>query len=264
MCICISSLQLVSKKYSTNTSGKFKIFITTLKINIKYVFILYMGKIESKTKGINTNSILTNSQIDHAKTINKEFHGKVKIGTASGLAVAGGETAPIYDPDERDGWLFTKPIADTAKFNYFFYSQGNKAITLADINSIYANVIIDNYQGINSLPFFVVYTKMTGVGDAGAWYHSKIAYTLTPNEDIILGEEVILYSGDKPDNHNHIRHVESNLKIITGDALSTEEVYTISIHSDSGSLASTQILVSTLGLNIYHGDKKLIKKIQLV
>ena len=168
----------------------------SLKINIKYVFILYMGKIDSKVKGINTNSILMNSQIDHTKTSNKEFHGKVKIGTTSGLAVVGGETDPMYDPDERDGWLFTKPIADTAKFNYFFYSQGNKAITLAD--------------------------------------------------------------------HNQIRHVESNLKIITGEALSTEEVYTISIHSDSGSPASTQILVSTLGLNIYHGDKKIIKKLQLV
>ena len=105
---------------------------------------------------------------------------------------------------------------------------------------------------------------MTGVGDAGAWYHSKIAYTLTPNEDILLGEEVILYSGLKPDNHTHIRYVESNLKIITGEALSTEEVYTISLHSDSGSPAATQILIKTLCFNIYHGDKKLIKKLKLV
>lgn len=223
-----------------------------------------MGEIKSKNKDANTNSILLNSQIHHTKSSIKDHHGKVKIGTASGLTVAGGEQAPIADPDEREGWLFIKALADTAKFNYFFYGEGNTAITLADLTSIYSNVTIDNYQGATSIPFFVVYTKMTGVGDAGAWYHSKIVYSLTPNEKIFLGEEVQLYTGSKPNNNTHIRHVECNVRTVTGDGNSDEEIYTITIHSDSGSPAATQILVSSVGYDLYTGKDKISKNILLV
>ena len=222
-----------------------------------------MGKLKSENKGVNTNSILLNSQIHHTKSSIKDHNGKVKIGTATGLTVQGGEQAPITDPD-RGGWLFIKALADTAKFNYFFYGEGNTAITLDDLTSIYSNVTIDNYQGTNSLPFYVVYTKMTGVGDAGAWYHSKILYTLTTNEKIFLGEEIQLYSGSKPNNNTHIRQVECNVKTVTGDGNSDEEIYTITIHSDSGSPAATQILVSSVGFDVYNGVDKISKNILLV
>lgn len=48
------------------------------------------------------------------------YTGKVKIGAAGGLYVAGGEQGPVYDPDDRHGWFFKKVAADTAKFNYYF------------------------------------------------------------------------------------------------------------------------------------------------
>lgn len=223
-----------------------------------------MGKLKTENKGIKTNSILLNSQIHHTKSTITDHRGKVKIGTTTALTVQGGEQAPIADPDERPGWLFIKAIADTAKFNYFFYGEGNTAITLDDLTSIYSNVTIDNYQGPNSLPFFVVYTKLTGVGDAGAWYHSKILYTLTTNEKILLGEPIQLYSGSKPNNNTHIRQVECNVKTVTGDGAGDEEIYTITIHSDSGSPAATQILVSSVGIDLYNGIDKISKNTILV
>lgn len=194
--------------------------------------------------------------------------GQVKIGTASQASVSGAEQAPIACPDGRDGWLFIKAIADTAKFNYYFYGQGSSPILLNEISSLLCDVTIDNYQGINSLPFIIIYTKPTGVGDAGVWYHSKIIYTMNSDEKILLGEGVTFYGGLKPNIHSNMngkRLIECNTLITSGDALPTEEVLTIALHSDSGSPASTQILVSSLGLDIIgEAGKKIETRLKLV
>tara|TARA_R110000765_G_scaffold179408_1_gene285235 strand:+ start:396 stop:1064 length:669 start_codon:yes stop_codon:yes gene_type:complete len=190
---------------------------------------------------------------------------RVKIGTASGLSVAGGEQAPIADPDGREGWLFTKALADTAKFNYYFYGQGSHAIILEDITSLVADVHIDNYQTGGSLPFFTIYTKPTGVGDAGVWFHSKMVYTIDPNQHIILGEAIRLYTGSKPyPSINKLRAVSCNTTIVEGEALVSEEVLTIAIHSDSASPALTSILVSKVGIDFFSGRDKISTRTILV
>ena len=191
-------------------------------------------------------------------------NGRVVIGTASGLSVAGGEQAPTTDPDGRNGWLFIKALAGTAKFNYFYYGQGNKAITLGELTGLHANITVDNYQSTSSIPFFVVYTKPTGVGDAGVWYHSKIAYTIDATETIMLGEDIEMYSlGKTTINHKHKRMVSFNTTIVTGDALLTEEILTISIHSDSSAPASTQILVTNVGYEVLKDGEVIDRRISL-
>lgn len=194
----------------------------------------------------------------------KIVNGRVTIGTASGLSVAGGEQAPVADPDGRSGWLFTKASADTAKFNYYYYGQGNKAITLKELTGLHANITVDNYQNISSIPFFVVYTKPTGVGDAGAWYHSKIIYTIDSTETIMLGEDIEIYSLSKQTGgHKHKRMVSFNTPIVSGDALSTEEILTISIHSGSEAPASTQILVTNVGYEVLKDGERITRRISL-
>ena len=78
----------------------------------------------------------------------------------------------------------------------------------------------------------------------------------------------IYLSGDgscyKPNNNTHIRQVECNVKTVTGDGNGDEEIYTITIHSDSGSPAATQILVSSVGFDVYNGVDKISKNILLV
>lgn len=192
------------------------------------------------------------------------YNGKVKIGSASGLSVAGGEQAPVYDPDIRHGWYFKKDVADTAKFNYYFYGEGNKAVTLGELKSVFANVTIDNYQNISSVPFFIVYTKPTGVNDYDSWYHSKVIYTMDASSTIMLGEEIEIYSINKQTKHHkHRRMVSFNTKLLSGEGLSTEEILTVSIHSDSSAPANTQILVKNVGIEILKDNETVIKRIQL-
>lgn len=192
------------------------------------------------------------------------FNGKVSLSSPAGITVAGGEQAPVADADGRGGWLFTKTVAGTAKFNYYFYGQGNKAVTLGELVSVCADVTIDNYQDFTSIPFFVIYTKLTGVGDAGAWYHSRIIYTMDPNETIMLGEGIEMYSINQQANHHqNKRPVSFNSKIVDGDGADNEEIYTITIHSDSSAPASTQILVNSVGFSIKQNDKVINRRICL-
>lgn len=159
------------------------------------------------------------------------YNGKVKIGSASGVLIAGGEQAPVYDPDIRHGWYFKKDVADTA---------------------------------ISSVPFFIVYTKPTGVNDYDSWYHSKVIYTMDASSTIMLGEEIEIYSINKQTKHHkHRRMVSFNTKLLSGEGLSTEEILTVSIHSDSSAPANTQILVKNVGIEILKDNETVIKRIQL-
>ena len=193
------------------------------------------------------------------------YNGKVSLTSAAGIAVyADTSPAPVADADGRGGWLFKKTLADASKLNYYFYSDGNKAVTLDELDSVCANVSIDNYQSPSSIPFFVIYTKATGVGDAGAWYHSRIIYTMDVNETILLGEDIEMYSINKQANHHqNKRPVSFNTKIVYGDAAGNEVIHTISIHSDSDAPASTQILVNNVGFSIKKNRKIINRRISL-
>ena len=194
------------------------------------------------------------------------YNGQVSLSSPAGISVyADSSPPPVVDADGRSGWLFSKTVADASKFNYYFYGEGNKAVTLAELQSVCANVSIDNYQNGASIPFFVIYTKATGVGDAGAWYHSRIIYTIDPSETIMLGEDIEMYSINQQANHHqNKRPVSFNSKIVDGDGADTEEIYTITIHSDSGAPASTQILVNSVGFTIKKGEEIINRRINLI
>jgi len=97
----------------------------------------------------------------------------------------------------------------------------------------------------------VVYTKPTGVGDAGAWYHSKRAYALEASKKILLGESINLYAIAEPVyTYNCDRTVKLGAIVDTGTPLDSEEILTISLQSDSSSAVNTQILVKSLALEL--------------
>ena len=191
-------------------------------------------------------------------------NNKVKLGTTKATSVVGGESIPIADPDDRDGWLFQKLIVGDEKVNLYFYSEGNSACTLDELESIKSVVNIGNYQNFSSLPFIVVYTKLQASGNDGSWYHSKIVYTLSSNTDIILGETIEMYSGTKPDNINSHRQVAFNTKTIHGEALSTEEILTISVHTDSASALNTEVLFVSMGFVLNKNAVKITHNTTLV
>jgi hypothetical protein len=182
--------------------------------------------------------------------LEQQTTGQVKLGTAEAAAVQGGEAVPIADPNDRLGWLFQKPVADTTKFNYFFYGEGNQALTLDDLTNLNAIITVDTYTNSQSLVFFNIYTKSQGAGDAGSPsfpYHSRISYSLTAGQHIVLGESIQIWSIVKPINHPGKRFVEFNTKTVAGDGLGTEEIWYITLHTHSEAALGTQILVQEIG-----------------
>lgn len=219
----------------------------------------HLINVSSKLESIKQLQITNNAIIHTSPT------GKASLSSAGGVAVyADSSPVPTLDNDNRNGWLFEKTVADASKFNYYFYSKGNKALTLADLKSISAIVSVDKYGASNDLPFFTVYTTMTGSGDAGAWYKSKLTYSITADETIMIGEHIEMYSGVKPVSRTGIRQVEFNTKSTVGTGLDTEEILTVAIHSDSGAGVGLKILCANLGLDFFTGDDIIQTRLKLI
>ncbi len=182
----------------------------------------------------------------------KPLNGKVVLSSVNAPAVYGAETAPIADEDGRAGWLFKKVATGTAKFNYYFYGEGNTALTLENLNNMNAIISVDRYDNVSSVPFLVVYTKLTGSGDAGSWYHSKKTYVLDATENLQVGELCEIYSENRPAFKGY-RQIKLNYLITEGDCADSEEIYTLSIHSGSEALINTKILVQSVGFDTNDG-----------
>ena len=182
--------------------------------------------------------------------IKNPYTGQIKLSSSGGMGViADSNPQPTADGDDRSGWLFTKTSSGLGKFNYYFYSQGSSVKTLGDITSLKAEVSIDNYQSAGgSLPHFAIYTKPTGSGDAGSWYHSRKEYTYSNEEDIFLGECIEIYGEEKPYNLTLKRQVKFNNITNTGECLDNEEILYITLQSNSGAPIDTKILVQSMGV----------------
>lgn len=184
------------------------------------------------------------------------YTGKINATSPGGLAViADSSLTPQSDADGREGWLFHKTTTGSEKFNLYYYSDGSRAMTVSQLKSLKATVSIDNYQGMSSLPFFVVYTKATGTGDAQVWYHSRRAYTLTSTETIMNGEQIEMFALESPAKLNGKRQVQFNTTTTDGDYEDNEEILYITLQSDSAAPQNSKILVQSMGENFINGQK---------
>ena len=179
-------------------------------------------------------------------------NGKVKLSSTTSMSViADSMPPPSADEDDRLGWLYKKELEGPDKFNYYFWGEGSKPKTLKNIRSLKAVVTIDKYDSFFSLPFFIVYTKPTGVNDAGAWFHSRKEYSWKQLHEIHVGERIEIWGGFKPHTIEHNRQVNFNNIISTGDCASSEEILAISIQSQSTAPVGTKILVESVGVEFY-------------
>jgi len=188
---------------------------------------------------------------------------KVSRTSAGGGAVQGDSTVSMItaDADDRRGWLFKKTVADiVSKFNYYFYGSTTSSHPwkLKDLKSLHATCSIDSWAGLSSAPFMVAYTKPTGSGDA-SWYKSRIAYSLTSDTKILAGEHVNLYWGTQPHLNNNSRYIHLDGLTVEGTADPDEEIFFLTLHSDSAAPLNTQILVSDLGFSLNGEIKRNIK-----
>lgn len=193
---------------------------------------------------------------------NKIHNGFVKL-TGSGPSVyADSSPAPTADLDDREGWLYSKS-SGAEKFNYYIYGEGSHPITLGNLKSVFFSASVDNYINGASVPFVVIYTKMTGSGDSGSFYHSRVSYSLVPNHknNIQIGELCLFKCINNPVNiHSTYRNIHLSDKIVTGDGASSEEILFISIHSDSSAADTTKILVQDAGFQTH--DNIITRKIE--
>ena len=200
------------------------------------------------------NSVKIANNLLQTKNHQVAHQDKVKLGTAGGIAViADSSPSPTADPDERGGWVWEKVSSDASKFNFYMYGATGSSHpwTLVDLKSCHICCSVDKWDNTQSVPFIVVYTAMTGSGDAGAWYHSRRSYALdTSTHKIVAGEHINLYAGDKPDLHNDNRNLPLSVVTDTGDCADTEVISAISVHSDSSALINTKILVSEMGFDL--------------
>ena len=193
----------------------------------------------------------------------ENHNDKVNASSTEGMNMYLTEQPPITCDNGRNGWLYKK-ISATDKINWFYYGAGNTYTTIADLKSLNSLISIDVYVGNNSLPYFKVYSKATGINDY-SWYKSSITYTLKSGEKIHLGEEIQAWSGVKPKKQSNRRMVEFVVSGVNtlGTDTSIEELLSISIHTSSASPIGTKILVSEVGFVLYGGDEKVVRRIEL-
>jgi hypothetical protein len=211
-----------------------------------------------------TNTSLSNIHSSLSNANHHEYsNDKVKLGSAGATAVIADSTySPAADVDDRKGWVWTKLANDTAKFNYYMYGSTGSSHpwTLGDLKSLHMTCSVDKWDSVVSVPFIVVHTVPTGIGDAGAFYHSRRAYTLNlANNKIIVGEHINLYTINKPNLHNENRYIPLENIVNTGDCADSEVILFISVHSDSGALMGTKIHVNEMGFDLNNEIKRSIK-----
>jgi len=176
-----------------------------------------------------------------------------RLGSAGATAIqADSQPVAVSDNDGRPGWLYTKTAAGSEKFNWYYYSGQHETMTMKDIASMSFLGSIDTWSNqTNEAPFFTVYTKMKLDGsDAGSWYHSRHAYVLHKESQLIrAGEKCAFYALAEPMNeYGGARKIPFRTRVDTGDYDPDDEVYLISLQSDSGA-TQCSVYVESLGLD---------------
>ena len=164
---------------------------------------------------------------------------QVKLGETAAYALqADSQPTAVPDPNGRPGWIYVKDNTSqpSDKFNWYFYSGTYEDMKLKDVQSMSFLGSIDTWTADSKqAPFFIIYTKPTGSGDAGAFYHSAHAYTLNRSTNLIrAGERCQFWCIAKP-KHQHLnsRLIEFANRIDTGTYDPESEVLYMTLHSDS-------------------------------
>jgi len=193
---------------------------------------------------------ISNERIkQYFEDFNKNGHSQVLLGAPGGTAVLADSTiAPIADPDKREGWLFENTVPGS-KYNLYFFGGAQETLTLGSIASLWVKMYIDAKPDNSVMPFLEIYTKPTGVGDAGAFFHSKITYTYGAGT-VGIGEEMVFFAINEPSRGFSNRKLELPNKTVLGDGLDDEEVLYMTVHSDSAATTGgVRHCINQLGFN---------------
>ena len=199
------------------------------------------------TIGLATEATLSDL---NTKTSTKDGFAQVLLTSAGGTAVKADTTCVVQEDTEfREGWNLTNSVAGT-KFNLYYFDGTQEIITLGEVLSVYFKAFINVNSGIDSIPFIHIYTKPTGVGDAGAFYHSKIDYVYNNDNTIGIGEECVFYGESEPKTAFSNRKIQLNDKTVNGDGADSEEVLFLVVSSNSAATINTlNTTINVLGFD---------------
>ena len=181
---------------------------------------------------------------------------QAKLGSAGSTAlIADSSPQPIADPNGRPGWSYTK-TAGAEKFNYYFYGGQYETARLRDIKGMWFVGSVDAWTNqTNELAFFIVYTKMTGSGDAGAWYHSAILHHVNKNRNIIRAGERCMWQVGVPDiKIEDTRVLKMDTTSVVGEYNEDDEILYMTLHSDSGATAMS-CYVENMGVEFHQHQR---------
>lgn len=191
-----------------------------------------------------------------------EHNFQLKLGSVGAdLFKADTTPSPVADANGRPGWSYSKAAGGGAddKFNYFFYGGTYENMKMKHVKSMFFCGSIDAWSNdVQQAPFFVIYTKMKNDGtDAGLFYHSKHAYVLHKDTQLIRpGERCLFYCIQAPQDHfSGARQVAFRTRIDTGKYNPENDVLFMTLHSDSSSTAHS-VHVEALGADMDSFDRR--------
>tara|TARA_R110000787_G_scaffold145653_1_gene259471 strand:- start:1323 stop:1937 length:615 start_codon:yes stop_codon:yes gene_type:complete len=176
---------------------------------------------------------------------------QAKLGSmGSASIIADSSPQPMPDENGRPGWSYTKMMG-AEKFNYYFYSGAYENTKLRDIKGVWFVGAVDHWTNkASELPWFVVYTKPTGVDDA-SWYHSAVRHQISKHGNIIRAGERCLWKVGFPDVIvEGARVLKMDTTNVVGDYNEDDEILAISLHSNSGATAMS-CYVENMGVEFH-------------
>lgn len=185
---------------------------------------------------------------------NREYN-EVYLNTAVATAViADSTTNPREDENKRNGWYW-KNENENDKFNWYFYSGENKNYTVGDLKYFYFDALHQVIADENSICYFILYTKPTGVNDAEVWYHSAITYKVSDISDISQNITRFTTSDAELVNENELPIKILDNKTVIGEGLDNEEILYLTLQTDSATPQNNlDVLVSQVGFKLNEND----------
>ena len=164
---------------------------------------------------------------------------------------------PVDDPNGRAGWLYKK-TGGTEKLNYYFYSQGSTPLLLKNLKDVYFVGIIDNWVNADSAAYVAIYTKPLGDGqDGGAWYRTRQTFRIHTGAHITLGMRTQFTTSGNPSPAFPFEKIRLTQLDVVGPNDPDEEIYTISVQTDSTAANTTAVLISHVGYSADDGRHSL-------
>lgn len=170
------------------------------------------------------------------------------------------DSKPLASKDpqnNRKGWYYVNdnPAHDiNLKMNWFYFDGSNSNYIVKDIKQLLAVLSMDNIYG---WPFFVVYTKPTGVNDhiPGFAHSSRVYQTL---EQPVTGQKFQLYysvDNYKPVNNDNLLQLPCAIGQTDGEWSDDMPLAYITIQTDSSySVGECKNLYEQLGFTLNDSD----------